>query len=107
MEDTVMILFKGDTPLSTHTFLKDDGSVFPLPIDPSRFAMYFINSVGQTIAGSGVWSNVDTIAGTADYQFGVDDLPIAETRQIFPVVQLINEERPFDPQYISIMDLHI
>lgn len=101
-------LYINDTPLIHNTFTQVDDygnvSVFPLPNDLTKFSMFIVEQDGTLRVGSGTWSNLNTTAGTADYQAGPTDTSTAGVCRFYPVVALASGPRTFDPQKVTIKD---
>lgn len=100
-------IYKGSTPLLYNTFAYDNGTLFPLSgLSPTSFKMYFVQNQ-ETRLGTGTFTNLNTSTSSINYQMSAADTATAGPCDIFCVVTLSNDTRPFDPQQIVIEDLHI
>jgi hypothetical protein len=110
MEDTSMSIspiYVDSTPLTYHTFSYDDDTLVPMStLDVSKFSMYLIQN-GTTRAGTGTFSNFNASTSSVWYRMSAADTATAGVCELFPVVELANDDRPFDPQQIVIIDLNI
>jgi hypothetical protein len=109
MEDTIMSIspiMKGDTPLMSFSFATDSESVVSgLPSSPSGYVVW-IHDSASVRPGAGTISNINTTAGTCQYQSTAADTANTGVATWWVKVDLGTEPNPrdFDPQKLLIED---
>ena len=97
-------IFKGNAPLMDFSFATDSGTAITLPSDSSKYAVWVHDSVSARL-GAGTISNINTTAGTCQYQ-----AVAADTANSGVVTWWVNVDlgepvpRTFDPQKFLIED---
>lgn len=99
----------GDRRPIHNTFFTDSGNFSLSGLDASDLAMHFLNSSNSALTvGTGTWSNLsqdEDGVWSADYTPSAQDVEIARTSQMYPVVMVSGAPVPFDPQTLEIDNL--
>jgi hypothetical protein len=90
-----MIIFKGNTPLTSWSFVDNNNNVFQgLPADPTKYVLWMKDGLGNVHQSAATASNVSATAGTLQIELTATDTAVIGVASFWWQVQLSNEVNP-------------